>query len=478
MSKKRIPDSFDAEATERLADLMRQTTDWKGHNIGLEWQFKMKLQDARNILKGIEAALSDGADPNPIDGASLISVLCAYPFEKSATLLRTIRTAVALGADTERPLVEEVHEGHLYATVHSPISPLFHQFDFLSKEEIGNRIDAILSNMGAAAPRKLERIFCPQLPGERDGAYVIEPLLCSITDPEIFNMLLDLVETIDSDTVRRDIVNKDICFYDESGDEPMNMRDAHAWLIRHGIRGWIEYCNIGDTPMHRCIENVRSRSGKYPGIVDTLRRLVGNGAVPHVENIHELTPYGMACMRGLPVTATPEVFGLGAKDFPYRLSDEFDNGNIIARVLDRVRHAELSDTWDDQQVKSIKYTLGVYNTCCNTFDRNFRKEVDRILDDALSHAVVAYGKSYGKYQTMAEIVPVLLAAGADPCYEAPGKPPVWLISVREYGDCPMTQALLSALPASYYDMQRGLLNKYGVEERMLDEPSTEHSTER
>lgn len=228
MSKKRIPDSFDAEATERLADLMRQTTDWKGHNIGLEWQFKMKLQDARNILKGIEAALSDGADPNPIDGASLISVLCAYPFEKSATLLRTIRTAVALGADTERPLVEEVHEGHLYATVHSPISPLFHQFDCLSKEEIGNRIDAILSNMGAAAPRKLERIFCPQLPGERDGAYVIEPLLCSITDPEIFNMLLDLVETIDSDTVRRDIVNKDICFYDESGDEPMNMRDAHA----------------------------------------------------------------------------------------------------------------------------------------------------------------------------------------------------------------------------------------------------------
>ena len=43
MSKKRIPDSFDAEATERLADLMRQTTDWKGHNIGLQWQFKMKL---------------------------------------------------------------------------------------------------------------------------------------------------------------------------------------------------------------------------------------------------------------------------------------------------------------------------------------------------------------------------------------------------------------------------------------------------
>ena len=456
-------------ATYALAELMKQTVGGRENadELGFRWS---NVEDAKRILYGIEVKLSMGADPNPIPGKSLLAVLCAFPWEGSDVLLRTIRAAVALGADTKIPLTKAVplldrsvmetnrHEFCVKADcqeVSSFAAPLFTaaRNRELPVEEIRKRLFAVLSiDEDRISQRRLEDMFMPRPTGGGDYS-IVRPLLCGCSDRRYFDILLSLLEKYIDRTRVSVIVNDYVALFHKG--KEMSKDNAFRWLAGRVGPDSLLWGDIGNTPLHTCIRDLGV------GLGETVQRLRNNGAMstPWTRNLYELTPYGMACACGK-LDALASEFS-NPEDRANEFAD-LSRDCMDRLLLTHVLHDCLSSI-SKKLCDHARRLLSEYLRC-ESIPAEIRSEMTAVFSDTLARIVSRDAPS--RFQK--GLIAPLLEAGADPCYALPGMLPTWKKAVLTYGiDAPELREILCRTPAlSDADMRwvekRGIIDMHAV----------------
>ena len=435
--------AYDPKATKRLADLMLETIRPNPQStvdpeyIGKSWSNKIEKQQAQRIISDIKTALEDRADPNPIPNKSLLAVLCSCPFDKLNELSECIALSIKRGVDVTTPLVYEYglprydeQEKLKTLVVRSPITFMF---DRVNYDEAAVRMNAIFSKIKDS---DVQSLFCPRLllsKDEPEQVHIVEPLLCSHLEYANCEALLSHLEKVQDPDVKNSIVNAKVEL--RNGEWAYNPDATYAWYVKNGLknpfhdstRSW-----IGNTAIHEYMEY--AIEDDYPNLPVLLKRFQALGADMTIQNVAGLTPYGIACSKGIESVLSSDVFK------PDR-SEEFSHRDCLDRLLPtRVLNSISLLDMNYHSFDKAQMLLNEYKNC-KKIDVDDKVEINDVLSSTL--AKTASLDLYNTY--LCSLIFSLLNAGADVRYALPGELPTWQKFVMIHGDTPITRDVVSSL---------------------------------
>jgi len=443
---------YDKEETNRLANLMRQTvhpdcdTAVDYDEIGKSWRSGIAREFWKKLVSDMTMALERGADPNPIPGKSLLAVLYTCPLEKSKELIECIKTAIALGTNVKTPLqydcVPQNYKSGMdrdgYTIIRSPLSET--SSVYIRDEEFERRINAIFSKMSDV---DMQSVLCPVPPSGANKVCVVEPLLCEGWGGTRFDMLMKHVEKIKNPAIRESIVNAPIEVSD--GTRTFAFDETHAWALRNKV-DFTLYPRLGNTAAHTRIITSNSDTSvpehlKKEIVLGFLKKLAECGADLTVKNTNGLTPYGMACIKGLKNVLASGLFDPDP-------SSEFSNRDRLGMLLPAFVLNNM-DTRDinEQNLNAVETMLSEYKKCRHLDDR-FQTEITETLSYTVARIALHNIKAMRNVKTsdVLALVQKLFDAGADPNYALPGELPLWQKTMLTFGDSPISNLLVKNVP--------------------------------